>query len=176
MSYVLALDQGTTSSRAILFSADGKIVAQSHHEFEQIYPNSGWVEHAPFDILTSQLGSAVEAWVRLAFVLATSPPSASRTSARRPLVWDRETGKPVYNAIVWQDRRTAPHVPKLTEARRSSKKIRESTGLRIDPYFSATKIAWILDNVAGARAQGRGGKACVRHGGYMADLESHQRQ
>jgi glycerol kinase len=157
MSYVLALDQGTTSSRAILFSADGKIVAQSHHEFEQIYPNSGWVEHAPFDILTSQLGAAVEALgkagVRPRDVAAIGITNQRETT----LVWDRETGKPVHNAIVWQDRRTAAACQKLVEAG-AEKKVRESTGLRIDPYFSATKIAWILDNVQGARARADAGK------------------
>jgi glycerol kinase len=157
MSYVLALDQGTTSSRAILFSADGKIVAQSHHEFEQIYPNSGWVEHAPFDILTSQLGSAVEALGK-AGIRPRDVSAIGITNQRETtLVWDRETGKPVYNAIVWQDRRTAAACQKLVEAG-AEKKVRESTGLRIDPYFSATKIAWILDNVQGARARAEAGK------------------
>jgi glycerol kinase len=157
MSYVLALDQGTTSSRAILFAADGKIVAQAHHEFEQIYPASGWVEHKPYDILTSQLGSAVEALgkagVRPRDITAVGITNQRETT----IVWDRESGKPIYNAIVWQDRRTAAACERLRESGAEST-VRERTGLRIDPYFSATKIAWILDNVAGARQQAQAGK------------------
>ncbi len=157
MSYVLALDQGTTSSRAILFGTDGKIVAQAHHEFEQIYPSSGWVEHKPYDILTSQLGSAVEALGRAAVRPRDIAAIGITNQRETTIVWDRETGKPIYNAIVWQDRRTAPLCERLRESG-AENTVREKTGLRIDPYFSATKVAWILDNVAGARQQAQAGK------------------
>src|SRR5450631_1313451 len=157
MSYVLALDQGTTSSRAILFGTDGKIVAQAHHEFEQIYPSSGWVEHKPYDILTTQLGSAVEALGK-ASVRPRDITAIGITNQRETtIVWDRETGKPIYNAIVWQDRRTAPLCERLRESGAEGT-VREKTGLRIDTYFFAIKVAWILDNVAGARQRAQAGK------------------
>ncbi len=157
MQYVLALDQGTTSSRAILFDHDGKIVGVAQHEFKQIYPDTGWVEHDPYDILTSQLTSAVEvlgkATVRPRDVVALGITNQRETT----IVWNRETGKPVYNAIVWQDRRGAPLCTKLAEDG-AEDTIRQKTGLLIDPYFSGTKIAWILDNVSGAREQAEQGK------------------
>jgi glycerol kinase len=157
MTFILALDQGTTSSRAILFTRDGKIHAQAQHEFKQIYPGSGWVEHDPFDILTSQLSATVEvlgkAGVRPRDVAAAGITNQRETA----IVWDRETGKPVYNAIVWQDRRTAEACDKLTQAG-AADTVRNKTGLRIDPYFSGTKIAWILDNVTGARERAEAGK------------------
>src|SRR5271165_4980522 len=157
MSYVLALDQGTTSSRAILFGADGTIAAQSQHEFEQIYPASGWVEHRPYDILTSQLSAAVEALGQAA-VRPRDITAVGITNKRETtIVWDRESGKPIYNAIVWQDRRTAATCDRLRESG-AEDTIREKTGLRIDPYFSATKITWILNNVSGARQQAQAGK------------------
>jgi len=157
MQYVLALDQGTTSSRAILFGHDGNIVGVAQHEFKQHYPGIGWVEHDPFDILTSQLTSAVEvlgkAQVRPRDVVALGITNQRETT----VVWDRESGKPIYNAIVWQDRRGAPLCDKL-RSEGAEDTIREKTGLLIDPYFSGTKIAWILDNVEGARAQAEQGK------------------
>ncbi|MFY9939627.1 MAG: glycerol kinase GlpK [Silvibacterium sp.] len=157
MTFILALDQGTTSSRAILFTRDGKIHAQAQQEFKQIYPSSGWVEHDPFDILTSQLSATVEvlgkAGVRPRDVAAAGITNQRETT----IVWDRETGKPVYNAIVWQDRRTAEACDKLKQAG-ASDTIRNKTGLLIDPYFSGTKIAWILDNVTGARERAEAGK------------------
>ena len=157
MPYILALDQGTTSSRAILFTAEGKVHAQAQHEFQQIYPRSGWVEHDPYEILTSQLSAAVEvlgkAGIRPRDVAATGITNQRETT----IVWDRETGKPVYNAIVWQDRRTAEACEKLTRDS-AAEMVRNKTGLLIDPYFSGTKIAWILDNVTGARASAEAGK------------------
>jgi glycerol kinase len=151
MPYVLALDQGTTSSRAILFDHAGTIVGVAQHEFKQIYPDVGWVEHDPYDILTSQLTSAVEvlgkAQVRPRDVAAIGITNQRETT----IVWNRETGKPVYNAIVWQDRRGAPLCEKLARDGAETS-IRQKTGLLIDAYFSGTKIAWILDNVEGARA------------------------
>jgi glycerol kinase len=157
MNYVLALDQGTTSSRAILFGHDGAIAGIAQHEFRQIYPDTGWVEHDPFDILTSQLTAAVEvlgkARIRPRDVVALGITNQRETT----IVWDRETGKPVYNAIVWQDRRGAALCKRLAEDG-AEETIRQKTGLLIDAYFSATKIAWILDNVAGAREQAERGK------------------
>jgi glycerol kinase len=157
MQYVLALDQGTTSSRAILFGHDGKIAGVAQHEFKQIYPDTGWVEHDPYDILTSQLTAAVEvlgkARVRPRDVVAIGITNQRETT----IVWDRESGKPIYNAIVWQDRRGAPLCKQLA-GEGNEDTIRQKTGLLIDPYFSATKIAWILDNVDGARQQAEQGK------------------
>jgi glycerol kinase len=157
MKYVLALDQGTTSSRAILFGHDGNIAGVAQHEFKQHYTGVGWVEHDPYDILTSQLSSAVEvlgkAQVRPRDVAAIGITNQRETT----IVWDRETGKPIYNAIVWQDRRGAPLCKRLADDG-AEDTIRKKTGLLIDAYFSATKIAWILDNVQGARAQAEQGK------------------
>jgi glycerol kinase len=157
MSYILALDQGTTSSRAILFDKDGKIVARGQHEFPQIFPKPGWVEHDPYDILTSQLSSAVDALGRLSARPRDVAAVGITNQRETTLVWDRETGKPVYNAIVWQDRRTAPLCKQLADDG-ATDTIRSKTGLLIDPYFSATKVAWILDNVAGARERAEAGK------------------
>jgi glycerol kinase len=157
MKYILSLDQGTTSSRAILFDEAGKIAGIAQHEFPQIYPKTGWVEHDPYAILTSQLSSAVEvmgkASVRPRDVVALGITNQRETT----LVWDRETGRPVYNAIVWQDRRSAPLCRKLTEDG-AEDTIRKKTGLLIDPYFSGTKVAWILDNVENARQRAERGK------------------
>ena len=152
MPLILALDQGTTSSRAILFGHDASIVGVAQQEFRQIYPNVGWVEHDPYDILTSQLTSAVEVLGR-AGVRPRDLAALGITNQRETtLVWDRATGKPIYNAIVWQDRRGAPLCQRLRDDG-AEEMIRSRTGLLIDSYFSATKIAWILDNVPGARNQ-----------------------
>jgi glycerol kinase len=157
MEYILSLDQGTTSSRAILFAKDGTIVAQAQHEFRQIYPHSGWVEHDPSEILTTQFRSAVEA-LGIADARPRDIAAIGITNQRETtFVWDRETGKPVYNAIVWQDRRTAAACKQLA-ADNTEDTIRKKTGLLIDPYFSATKIAWILDNISGARERANAGK------------------
>src|SRR5271170_1716595 len=157
MTFILTLDQGTTSSRAILFTKEGKIHAQARQEFRQIYPQSGWVEHDPFDILTSQMSSVVEvlgkAGIRARDLVAVGITNQRETT----IVWDRETGKPVYNAIVWQDRRTAELCAKLS-ADGAEMMVRGKTGLVIDPYFSGTKVAWILDNVTGARERAEAGK------------------
>ncbi|HEY1808439.1 MAG TPA: glycerol kinase GlpK [Acidobacteriaceae bacterium] len=150
MPLILALDQGTTSSRAILFGHDATVIGVAQQEFRQIYPNVGWVEHDPYDILTSQLTSAVEVLGR-AGVRPRDLAALGITNQRETtLVWDRQTGKPVYNAIVWQDRRGAPLCQRLIDDGMEDM-IRSRTGLLIDSYFSATKIAWILDNVPGAR-------------------------
>src|SRR3984957_5742247 len=157
MKYVLSLDQGTTSSRAILFDHDGQIAGTASREFPQIYPNSGWVEHDPFDILTSQLSSAVEvlgkAVVRPRDVISLGITNQRETT----IVWDRQTGKPVYNAIVWQDSRTGALMKRLADDG-VEETVRQKTGLLLSPYFSASKVAWILENVAGARARAEAGK------------------
>ena len=155
--YVLSLDQGTTSSRAVLFDHDGKVAGIAQHEFTQHFPDRGWVEHDPMDILTTQLTAAVEvlarAHVRPRDVVALGIANQRETT----IVWERETGRPVHNAIVWQDRRTAEFCSQLCRDGHEAE-IREKTGLMIDPYFSATKITWILDNVEGARAAAEQGK------------------
>ena len=157
MSYILALDQGTTSSRAILFSKDGNIAAEAHHEFPQIYPQGGWVEHDPFAILTSQLSCAVEVLGKVGARPRDLAAAGITNQRETAIVWDRETGKPIYNAIVWQDRRTAPACDSL-RADGVEDMVRKKTGLVVDSYFSGTKVAWILDNVSGARAKAEAGK------------------
>jgi glycerol kinase len=157
MTYILALDQGTTSSRAILFGKDGKIHAQAAHEFKQIYPQSGWVEHDPYDILTSQLSAAVEVFGRSGARPRDVAAAGITNQRETTIVWDRKTGKPVYNAIVWQDRRTADFCRQLSQDG-ADETIRQKTGLRIDSYFSGTKVRWILDNVDGARARAERGE------------------
>jgi glycerol kinase len=157
VSYILSLDQGTTSSRSILFSKDGNIVAQGQREFKQIYPQGGWVEHDPFDILSSQMSSVVEA-LGSAGIRPRDLAGVGITNQRETtIVWDRDSGKPVYNAIVWQDRRTAERCTQM-RAEGVEETIRKKTGLLIDPYFSASKIAWILENVDGARQRADAGK------------------
>lgn len=157
MSYILALDQGTTSSRAILFDADGEVAAKSQHEFPQVFPKPGWVEHDPFEILTSQLSAAVEALGKKGIRPRDVAGVGITNQRETTILWERDTGKPVYNAIVWQDRRTAPLCKQLADDGAEAT-IRAKTGLLIDPYFSATKIAWILENVPGAREKAEAGK------------------
>jgi len=158
-NYVLALDQGTTSSRAILVDHAGAIAGMAQHEFTQIFPEgkAGWVEHDPFEILTSQLTAAVEVLGR-AGVRPRDVASLGITNQRETtIVWERATGKPVYNAIVWQDRRTAALCEQLRKDG-VEEDVRRRTGLRLDPYFSGTKVAWILDNVAGVREKAERGE------------------
>ena len=150
MKYILALDQGTTSSRAIVFNEKGEILGSAQQEFPQIYPHSGWVEHDPSEVLSSQVGVIPEALIR-AGVSSEDIAAIGITNQRETtIVWDRRTGKPVYNAIVWQCRRTAEYCEQL-KADGLDKLIYEKTGLVLDAYFSATKLKWLLDNVAGAR-------------------------
>ncbi|MBR7082135.1 MAG: glycerol kinase GlpK [Oscillospiraceae bacterium] len=154
--YVMALDQGTTSSRAIIFDDTGGIVAAAQNTFRQIYPRPAWVEHDPYDILASEFASMRDALQKSG--LRGSDISAIGITNQREttLVWDRETGMPVYNAIVWQCRRTADMCDTL-KAAGLEEKVREKTGLLIDAYFSGTKIKWILDNVSGARERAEAG-------------------
>ena len=155
--HVIALDQGTTSSRAIIFDVNGKVVSLSQHPFAQIYPQPGWVEHDPMTILYTQLESLSEAF-RTSGLSAADIAAVGITNQRETtIVWEKETGRPVYNAIVWQCRRTAPLCEEL-RADGWEEKIREKTGLLIDAYFSGTKLRWILDNVPGARERAERGE------------------
>ncbi len=157
MSYVLALDQGTTSSRAILFNQSGTIEAVAQHEFQQFYPQPGWVEHDPMEILTSQLSCAVEALGKVGARPRDVAAIGITNQRETVIVWERATGKPIHPAIVWQDRRTAGVCNDLKESG-AEDTVADRTGLVIDPYFSATKVAWILDNVPGARARAEKGE------------------
>jgi glycerol kinase len=157
MAYILALDQGTTSSRAIVFDHDGGIRAVAQKEFTQFFPAAGWVEHDPQEIWASQIGVAVEALGR-AEVRPKDVAAIGITNQRETtIVWDRESGEPLHNAIVWQDRRTADYCERL-KAEGAGETIQAKTGLLVDAYFSASKIRWILDNVPGARARADAGK------------------
>jgi glycerol kinase len=156
MKYILSLDQGTTSSRAILFDHAGSIVSVAQKEFPQIFPKPGWVEHDPRDIWSSQAGVAAEVLTKASVGAADVAAIGITNQRETTLVWDRFTGKPIYNAIVWQDRRTAGVCDRL-RARRLDRVIRKKTGLVIDAYFSATKVQWILQNVRGARERAKAG-------------------
>ena len=155
--YIMALDAGTTSNRCILFDHDGKICSVAQKEFTQYFPKPGWVEHNPMEIWGSQSGVArealEEAGVRPEEVAAIGITNQRETT----IVWDKATGKPIYNAIVWQCRRTAAICDEL-KARGLENYIRENTGLVIDAYFSATKVKWILDHVKGARERAKKGE------------------
>jgi glycerol kinase len=157
MAYILALDQGTTSSRAILFTEAGAIAAVAQHEFEQFYPQPGWVEHDPTEILTSQMSCAVEALGKVGARPRDVAAIGITNQRETVVVWERATGKPIHPAIVWQDRRTAAQCSALEDSGVGDT-ISNRTGLVIDPYFSATKIKWILDNVSGARARAEKGE------------------
>ncbi|KYH34838.1 glycerol kinase [Clostridium tepidiprofundi DSM 19306] len=155
--YIMALDQGTTSSRCILFNKKGEIVSVAQKEFKQIYPKAGWVEHDPMEIWSSQFSVAAEAVAKI-HASANDIAGIGITNQRETtIVWDKTTGKPVYNAIVWQCRRTASMCDELRE-RGLAETIREKTGLILDAYFSGTKIKWILDNVDGAREKAEKGE------------------
>ena len=155
--YVLALDQGTTSSRAIIFDKDQKIVAMAQKEFTQIYPKEGWVEHDAVEIYSSQYGVMIEAIVKSGIDPAEIAGIGITNQRETTVLWDKTTGRPVYNAIVWQCRRTADICDGLV-ARGLDKYIKESTGLVVDAYFSGTKIKWILDNVEGVREKAEKGE------------------
>ncbi|SQH74178.1 glycerol kinase [Shewanella benthica] len=155
--YVIALDQGTTSSRAIVFDHDANIVAMSQREFTQIYPQAGWVEHDPMEIWASQSSTLIEVLAR-ADIHSDEVAAIGITNQRETtVIWDKKTGKPVYNAIVWQCRRSSSICDEL-KSQGLEEYVRESTGLLLDPYFSGTKIKWILDNVPGVRARAEKGE------------------
>jgi len=157
MTYVLALDQGTTSSRSILFDHEGQIQSVAQKEFQQIYPKPSWVEHDPNEIWASQISTASEALSREG-IKAKDVEAIGITNQRETtIIWDRSTGEPIYNAIVWQDRRTSGFCDRLKD-RGHLDLFRDKTGLLLDAYFSGTKIKWILDNVDGARARAENGE------------------
>jgi glycerol kinase len=155
--HILAFDQGTTSSRAIVFDRSGSIVSVAHKEFRQVYPQPGWVEHDPMEIWSSQLGVAAEAITRASLEVKDIDAIGITNQRETTIVWDRVSGLPVYNAIVWQDRRTAAYCDQLKKEG-LEEMVRSKTGLVIDAYFSATKIKWILDHVDGARKKAEDGK------------------
>ncbi len=155
--YLMALDQGTTSSRCIIFDKQGNIVSMAQREFEQYFPESGWVEHDADEIWASQASVMAEAMAKNSISAAELAAIGITNQRETTIVWDKKTGKPVYHAIVWQCRRTADYVEEL-KREGYDKVIREKTGLIADPYFSATKIKWILDNVDGAREKAQNGE------------------
>lgn len=155
--YILALDQGTTSSRAIIFDKKGTIVSIAQKEFKQYFPQPGWVEHDANEIWSSQLGVATEAIVKAGLSVENIAAIGITNQRETTVVWDRNTGKPIYNAIVWQDRRTAPFCDEL-KSKGLDVIIKQKTGLVVDAYFSATKLKWILDYVPGARDRANRGE------------------
>ena len=156
-SYILALDQGTTSSRSLVFDQTGNILAMAQQEFQQHYPNQGWVEHDPEEILRTQMQTAHQA-VKEAGLSMSDVTAIGITNQRETtVVWDRATGKAIHNAIVWQDRRTADYCDGL-RGDGHAHDIRQRTGLEIDAYFSGTKVRWILDHVEWARARAEQGE------------------
>ena len=157
MKYILALDQGTTSSRAIVFDEDQKIISESQREYELQYPNNGWVEADPDEILNSVEETINNVLDGLPHEIAACGITNQRETV---VVWDKSSGKPIYPAIIWQDRRTSDLCNKLKDKDNLEKEIREKTGLLLDPYFSASKIQWILDNVENAREKAISGELC----------------
>ena len=157
MSFLLALDQGTSSSRAIVFDIEGRVRAMAQREFRQIYPQSGWVEHDPLEIWDTQLATAREALARAGLTASQLRALGITNQRETTVVWERDSGLPIHPAIVWQDRRTEPICARLRE-QGLTPWVRERTGLVIDAYFSATKLAWILDHVPGARERARRGE------------------
>ncbi|MGN0153186.1 MAG: glycerol kinase GlpK [Lachnospiraceae bacterium] len=156
-TYLMALDQGTTSSRCIVFDKGGNVVSMAQKEFTQYFPESGWVEHDADEIWASQAGVMAEAMAKCSIEAGEIAAIGITNQRETTIVWDKDTGKPVYHAIVWQCRRTADYVEEL-KAEGYDKVIKEKTGLIVDPYFSATKLKWILDNVEGAREKAKEGK------------------
>ncbi|MBY0480158.1 MAG: glycerol kinase GlpK [Chitinophagaceae bacterium] len=157
--YILSFDQGTTSSRAIVFDKKGSIISVAQKEFTQIFPQPGWVEHDANEIWSTQLGVAAEAITKAGLTVKDIAAIGITNQRETTVVWDRTTGMPIHNAIVWQDRRTAEFCDSL-RARGKTKKIQEKTGLVLDAYFSATKLKWILDNTEGARKKAAKGELC----------------
>lgn len=156
--YLLSIDQGTTSSRAILFTPEGNIVGVQQQEFEQLFPHSGWVEHNPEDIWQSTLHSLQTLMAQLQLNTADIIAAGITNQRETTILWDRKTGVPLYNAIVWQDRRTAEYCQHLKQQVGLEQQVREKTGLLLDPYFSATKLVWLLDNVPQARQKAERGE------------------
>ncbi len=157
--YILSFDQGTTSSRAIIFDKQSNIIAVAQKEFTQYFPQPGWVEHDPTEIWSTQLGVATEAIVKAGLTIQDIAAIGITNQRETTVVWNRNTGQPVYNAIVWQDKRTADYCNHLKKAGHDAE-ILAKTGLVTDAYFSATKVRWILENVAGAREEAAKGNLC----------------
>ncbi len=155
--FILSLDQGTTSSRSLVFDKKGNIKGVAQKEFTQIFPQPGWVEHDAEEIWGTQFGTMAEAVAKAGITINQVAGIGITNQRETTVVWERSTGKPIYNAIVWQDRRTSAYCDEL-KAAGHSKKIQEKTGLIIDAYFSGTKVKWILDNVAGAREKAEKGE------------------
>ena len=156
MSYILALDQGTTSSRAIVFDRGGSVVSIGQKEFRQIYPQSGWVEHDPHEIWQSQIETAIEALGKANLTAADIAAVGITNQRETTIIWDRKTGEPIHNAIVWQDRRTSEICNDIRSVHADP--IRSKTGLEVDAYFSASKIKWLLDNINSARTRAENGE------------------
>ena len=154
--YILALDQGTSSSRAIVFNKNGEICSTAQREFTQYFPKPGWVEHNPHEIWSSQASVIAEAITQIDINGLNIAGIGITNQRETTIVWDRDTEEPIYNAIVWQDRRTSEYCDKLKSEGKTDF-IRDKTGLIIDAYFSATKIKWIFDNVPGARNRAEAG-------------------
>ncbi|MBM3709821.1 MAG: glycerol kinase GlpK [Actinobacteria bacterium] len=159
-NYILAIDQGTTGSRVLIFNHNGEIISNAYREIRQIFPNPGWVEHDPDDYLSSIKMCAKEAIEKSGLNIKEIEAIGITNQRETTILWDRETGKPLYNAIVWQCRRTSDYCNKL-KSEGHEKVIREKTGLFIDAYFSASKIKWIIDNVSGIREKVKMGKVCM---------------
>jgi len=158
MSYILALDQGTTSSRAIIFDWQSRTIADAQKEFAQIYPQSGWVEHNPQEILETQTQTAIRAIQKASLTAKDIATVGIANQRETSIIWNRKTGEPVYNAIVWQDRRTSAFCDEIKKTHADL--IRAKTGLEVDAYFSASKINWILENVPNARSRAENGELC----------------
>src|SRR5690242_10775084 len=156
--YILSFDQGTTSSRSIIFNEKGNIVSVAQKEFTQIFPKPGWVEHDALEIWSTQLGTAAEAITKAGLKVNDIAAIGITNQRETTVVWDKQTGKPLYNAIVWQDRRTAAYCDSLKTDHTTS--IQQKTGLIIDAYFSATKLKWILDNVKDTKAKAANNDLC----------------
>ena len=156
-TYILALDQGTTSCRAVIFDTAGNIISTSQKEFTQFFPKPGWVEHDPMEIWSTQVAMAAETVTKKGLEAQNIAAIGITNQRETVIVWDKKTGKPVYNAIVWQDKRTAEYCD-LLKSKGKSEWIREKTGLVLDSYFSGTKVKWILDNVEGARKKAEAGE------------------
>ena len=155
--YIMALDAGTTSNRAIIFNKKGEIISVAQKEFTQHFPKPGWVEHDPSEIWSTQLGVCTEAMAKENIDASNIAGIGITNQRETTIVWEKETGRPVYNAIVWQCRRTADMADKLVEDG-YGKMIKEKTGLVVDPYFSGTKIRWILDNIENGQQRAENGE------------------
>src|SRR5687768_17429653 len=156
MSYILAFDQGTTSCRSIIFDREGSVVAVGQKEFEQKYPQIGWVEHDPEEIWRSQIDTAAQAMSKAGLAAADIAAVGITNQRETTLIWDRKTGRPIHNAIVWQDRRTSDFCDRIRQTHEQM--IRRKTGLEVDAYFSASKVRWLLENIDGAMERARSGE------------------